>query len=53
MDIIDVKKDAKGRWITTNGQRELDVIASQIELATTPFELLKPVVADDDVVDEE
>ena len=30
LDIVDVKKDQKGRWITKNGQHELDTIASQI-----------------------
>ena len=33
LDIVDVKKDAKGRWITKNGQHELDTIASQIVVA--------------------
>ena len=30
LDIVDVKQDKKGRWITKNGQHELDTIANQL-----------------------
>merc|ERR1712127_286235 len=30
LDIVGKKKDKKGRWITRNGQRELDTIAGQL-----------------------
>jgi len=30
LDIVSKKKDKKGRWITRNGQRELDTIAGQL-----------------------
>ena len=30
LDIVDVKKDKSGRWVTKNGRHELDTIASQI-----------------------
>jgi len=30
IDIVGKKKDRKGRWITKNGQRELDTIAKQV-----------------------
>jgi len=30
LDIVAKRKDQKGRWITRNGQRELDTIAGQV-----------------------
>ena len=33
LDIATKRKDKKGRWITQNGQRELDTIAGQIVVA--------------------
>ena len=30
LGIIDTRKDKRGRWITTQGQHELDTVASQI-----------------------
>jgi len=35
IDIVQRRKDKKGRWITTNGQHELDVIAGQVATAKT------------------
>merc|ERR1711994_1126698 len=34
-DIVAKRKDKKGRWITQNGQRELDIIAGQVYENTT------------------
>jgi len=33
MDLVAKRKDKKGRWVTKNGQRQLDTIASQIARA--------------------
>jgi len=32
IDIVSKRKDKKGRWVTRNGQREMDTIAGQIML---------------------
>ena len=34
IDYVGVKADRKGRWLTKNGQKELDTIASQIRANT-------------------
>jgi small subunit ribosomal protein S19e len=44
-DIISLRKDKKGRWITKNGQRELDTIAGQLHLQT---QALKAAQQDED-----
>jgi len=35
IDLVGKKKDKKGRWITKNGQRELDTIANQLRGVAT------------------
>jgi len=36
LDLVAKKKDKTGRWITKNGQHELDTIAGQVLAATKP-----------------
>ena len=44
IDIVAKKPEQKGRWLTTNGQRELDTIAGQITVAKS---LITPEVAEE------